>query len=98
MQVIIKDSSGEVVGDPITAGALTATAYTVTYATDGKDRTVDTGITGMSALADQAYALSYSYNNSFIPQNDLPLLNAEMAGIAVTAKMRRIAIEMKLFA
>lgn len=28
----------------------------------------------------------------YIPQNDLPLLNAEMAGITLQAKARRIAI------
>ena len=31
-------------------------------------------------------------NNVVIPQNDLPILNAEMAAIPVTVKFRRIAI------
>lgn len=34
----------------------------------------------------------YLYNNVIIPQNDLPLLVAEMDSIALIAKARRIAI------
>ena len=36
--------------------------------------------------------VAYFYDNVVIPQNDLPILNAEMAGIALTAHARRIAI------
>lgn len=36
--------------------------------------------------------VAYFYDNVVIPQNDLPILNAEMDGIALTAKARRIAI------
>ena len=36
--------------------------------------------------------VAYVYDNVVIPQNDLPILNAEMAGIALQAKARRIAI------
>jgi hypothetical protein len=36
--------------------------------------------------------IAYTYDNVYIPQNDLPLLNAEMAGITLEAKARRIAI------
>lgn len=35
---------------------------------------------------------NYVYDNIYIPQNDLPILNAEMAMIPLTAKARRIAI------
>lgn len=56
------------------------------------------GVTFDAALTDGDYELAYSYNNVYIPQNDLPLLNAEMDGIALTAKARRIAIYDKLFA
>lgn len=38
------------------------------------------------------YELSYVYNNIYIPQNDLPLLNVEMDSIPLIAKARRIAI------
>ena len=36
--------------------------------------------------------VAYFYDNVVIPQNDLPILNAEMDGIALTAHARRIAI------
>ena len=36
--------------------------------------------------------ISYLYDNAYIPQNDVPLLNAEMKGIALQAKPRRIAV------
>lgn len=36
--------------------------------------------------------VKYVYNNVVIPQNDLPLLVAEMDSIALIAKARRIAI------
>lgn len=39
-----------------------------------------------------AVKVAYVYDNVYIPQNDLPILNAEMAGIPLEAKARRIAI------
>lgn len=36
--------------------------------------------------------IKYAYNNVIIPQHDLPIVNAEIAGIALTAKPRRVAI------
>ena len=36
--------------------------------------------------------VAYKYDNIVIPQNDLPILNAEMANIPLLAKARRIAI------
>lgn len=35
---------------------------------------------------------TYVYNNVYIPQNDIPLLNARMDGISLIAKPRRIAV------
>ena len=60
-------------------------AGTVVY--DGAEAgiTLTTGITG-------AAALSYVYNNVAIPQNDLPILNAEMKAMPLVAKARRIAV------
>lgn len=37
-------------------------------------------------------AVKYVYDNVIIPQNDLPILNAQMANIPLTAKTRRIAV------
>ena len=36
--------------------------------------------------------VAYKYDNVTIPQNDLPIINAHMEGIALAAKARRIAI------
>ena len=36
--------------------------------------------------------VGYIYDNVVIPQNDLPVLNAHMEGIALSAKARRIAV------
>ena len=60
------------------------TEYTVTK--EGKI-TITSG-----AQESDEVKVAYVYDNVVIPQNDLPILNAEMAGIALTAKARRIAI------
>lgn len=50
-------------------------------------------ITFASGVADgDSVQVAYVYDNVVIPQNDLPLLNAEMANISLFAKARRIAI------
>lgn len=36
--------------------------------------------------------VAYTYNNVYVPQNDLPVLNAEMKSIPLIAKARRIAV------
>lgn len=43
---------------------------------------------------DGTLTTTYVYNNIYIPQNDLPLLNAKMDGIPLIAKARRIAVEL----
>lgn len=45
----------------------------------------DTALTG-------DYSLSYVYDNTYIPQNDIPLLNAKLDAITLQAKARRIAV------
>lgn len=47
-------------------------------------------ITGLTITAGSK--LEYSYNNVYVPQNDLPILNVRKNRIAVEAKVRRIAI------
>lgn len=37
--------------------------------------------------------VAYKYDNVEIPQNDLPIVNAHMEGIALAAKARRVAIK-----
>lgn len=47
-------------------------------------------VTGTTAGTD--LKVGYVYDNTYIPANDLPILNAEMDGMSLTAKARRIAI------
>lgn len=56
----------------------------------GLDVAVNATVVGLTAGTN--YELSYVYNNIYIPQNDLPLLNVEMDSIPLIAKARRIAI------
>ena len=60
------------------------------------DITVDSAagtITLASAPAQDAEVrIAYAYDNVVIPQNDLPMVKAEMKSIALVAKARRIAI------
>lgn len=58
---------------------------TVTDAKTGK-------ITVTNAPEGGKVKIRYAYDNVVIPQNDLPILNAEMANIALVAKARRIAV------
>ena len=37
--------------------------------------------------------LQHNLDNVVIPQNDLPIVNAEMKSISLIAKARRVAIE-----
>ena len=49
-------------------------------------------VTGDGVPAQGEVKIRYAYDNVVIPQNDLPILNAEMANIALVAKARRIAV------
>ena len=49
-------------------------------------------VTGGGVPAQSEVKIRYAYDNVVIPQNDLPILNAEMANIALVAKARRIAV------
>jgi hypothetical protein len=52
--------------------------------------TINSTVTGASTAT--VVDLSYVYNNVYIPQNDLPLLDVKMEAIPLVAKARRIAI------
>lgn len=58
--------------------------------TDAK--TGEITVTGDGVPAQGEVKIRYAYDNVVIPQNDLPILNAEMANIALVAKARRIAV------
>ena len=92
------------------ASADTGYAQSITTLADGRivanvklpDGATDVGTvdykTGEIKLKDTffdgALTTTYVYNNIYIPQNDLPLLNAKMDGIPLVAKARRIAVEL----
>lgn len=60
----------------------------------GTDYTVKDGtITFTTAPADSdQIRIGYVYDNIVIPQNDLPIVNAEIKSIALVAKARRVAV------
>lgn len=59
---------------------------TVTYVNVGSDgKTITTTLLATDRVA-------YFYDNIVVPQNDLPMLKAEMKNIALVAKARRIAV------
>lgn len=62
----------------------------------GKTGTIDyaTGAISFAAstLTTGAVFVNYAYDNVVIPQNDLPIINAEIKAIPLIAKARRIAI------
>lgn len=61
-------------------------AVAVTYAdlVDGKF--------SLTPVTGHTYKFAYRYDNVLIPQNDLPVVNAELKSIALVAKARRVAI------
>ena len=61
-------------------------------ATDSNTIDYATGVMAGATAGAGAYTAKYSYNNVVIPQNDLPIVNAEMKAIPLVAKARRIAI------
>lgn len=63
----------------------------ITVADDGKTLTISNG-TGTSIGATDTVKVAYVYDNVKIPQNDLPIVNAEMKSISLIAKARRVAI------
>ena len=70
----------------------TETRYDAKFiAEDGTVTFIDADEAG-EFTAPGAGRLAYKYDNVVIPQNDLPILNAEMANIPLLAKARRIAI------
>lgn len=64
----------------------------VTVGTDGKTLTLSNG-TGTSIGATDTVKVAYVYDNIVVPQNDLPMLKAEMKSIPLIARARRIAVE-----
>jgi hypothetical protein len=75
---------------PVTAlGTVTVAGVKVEGSTFTKD-----GLVTLAAAPakDAEVRIAYVYDNVVIPQNDIPVYNAHMQGIALAAKARRIAI------
>ena len=68
-----------------------ATVKTRTYKVIATDGTV-TFADAVAADTATGTKIAYKYDNVVIPQNDLPIVNAHMEGIALAAKARRVAI------
>lgn len=75
------DADGNEVSDP------SGTAWTASA-----DGTITAGAYKGGKSATDVKKIAYVYDNVVVPQNDLPLLNAEMANISLFAKARRIAV------
>lgn len=83
---VLTEGQTKVSWTPCVAGAVKAWNGTaeVTGVTVAEDGTL-ANATGVTKVA-------YVYDNTVVPQNDIPRLKAEMANIALTAKARRIAV------
>lgn len=71
--------------------AVTGSMEGVTYVVD-KASGLITFTAGSSATVPTKVKVAYEYDNISVPQNDLPIINAEVASIALVAKARRVAI------
>ena len=80
-----KDADGNVLGD-VKVGS----TYLFYNPANGKLYEDAAYATPFTAVGGEKAA--YIYDNVVIPQNDLPILNAEMKSIGLVAKARRIAI------
>lgn len=92
-----KKADGTILGDvKVTSGT------TVVYGTFAADAEATGTLAGMTFVDEDGSStshtivandkLAYVYNNIVVPQENLPTLKAEMDGIALLAKARRIAV------
>ena len=81
---VMVDKAGKLVEGKILKGVTEVTEYTATK--DGKIEFTS----GVSANDD--IKVAYVYDNVVIPQNDLPIINAQIKNIPLIAKARRVAV------
>ena len=81
---VMVDDAGKLVQGKILKGVTEVTEYKVTK--DGKIEFTS----GVSA--DDEIKVAYVYDNVVIPQNDLPIVNAQIKNIPLIAKARRVAV------
>ena len=81
---VMVNDAGKLVQGKILKGVTEVTAYTATK--DGKIEFTS----GVSA--EDEIKVAYVYDNVVIPQNDLPIINAQIKNIPLIAKARRVAV------
>lgn len=81
---VMVDDAGKLVQGKILKGVTEVTEYTATK--DGKIEFTS----GVSA--NDEIKVAYVYDNVVIPQNDLPIINAQIKNIPLIAKARRVAV------
>ena len=81
---VMVDDAGKLVQGKILKGVTEVTEYKATK--DGKIEFTS----GVSA--DDEIKVAYVYDNVVIPQNDLPIVNAQIKNIPLIAKARRVAV------
>lgn len=81
---VMVDEAGKLVQGKILKGTTEVTEYTVTK--EGRIEFTN----GVSA--DDEIKVAYVYDNVVIPQNDLPIVNAQIKNIPLIAKARRVAV------
>ena len=81
---VMVDDAGKLVEGKILKGVTEVTEYKVTK--DGKIEFTS----GVSA--EDEIKVAYVYDNVVIPQNDLPIINAQIKNIPLIAKARRVAV------
>lgn len=83
--VMVDENNKLANGGKIYKGTTEVTEYTVTK--EGKIT-----FTGSTVSASDTVKVSYVYDNVVIPQNDLPIVNAQMKSLPLVARARRVAI------
>ena len=90
------DYTGSRVVENVKAGeivfAWTPVEGTVKFLADGATEYVDLVAVDGKYTAEAAGKVAYVYDNVVIPQNDIPMIKAEMKAISLVAKARRIAV------
>lgn len=99
--------TGKLNWTPVIPGTVNIVHGTVTITDNGEGALTGTGLTGNGTInyttGEYSYTLTtadtssvpfanYVYDNVVIPQNDLPLLDANIQAIPLAAKARRIAV------
>lgn len=83
---VTADQMGNVSAGTVTAPGTLVSGSSINYTT-GEYSFTDAGLSQSTPVL-----CNYVYDNAYVPQNDIPLLNAKMETIPLLAKPRRLAI------